>query len=215
MTSEIFQTLLIPTGIFLVSTFAAFALFQVKFSLRRRRYAQLRPAGPILLRTRDGIFRTHFDRFENGNWIISAPLSRNNYVAVQPGEEVLVDAPVEGGALLFRTKILARDPRTHLYTIGLPDQLHRAERRETRRTREELRSATLNGSPARILNFSSEGALVLSGIKLDNGDLTSLEVNGQTILGFCLDSVFESFDGVMGSLTRIKFQEPTKVFDLR
>lgn len=78
-----------------------------------------------------------------------------------------------------------------------------------------MRSATLNGAPARILNYSAEGALVLSSVKLDNGDLTSLEVNGQTILGFCLDSVYESFDGVMGGLTRIKFQEATKVFELR
>ncbi|MBL8049151.1 MAG: flagellar brake domain-containing protein [Chthonomonas sp.] len=213
--TEVFRTLLIPSGIFLGSAVFAFAVFRIRHQLTLRQHAQLRPVGPLLLKARAGAFRSHFDRFENGTWIISAPLSRDSYVALQPGEEVLVDAPVEGGAMLFRTKILSRDAATHQYTIGLPERLHRTERREQRRRALEPIDCRLNGMPGRVLNHSREGALILSGLKLENGDLVIVQVGDQQVTGYALDSVYEAFGDVMGGLTRIRFQEPTRAFELR
>lgn len=213
--TEVFQSLLIPTGIFLASTALAWGVFQIRHRLVRRRQLALKPAGPLLIKTRTGIYRSHFEHAEAGQWVISAPLSRDNYVPLQPGEEVLVDAPVEGGALLFRTKVLSRDARTHLVTIGLPERLHLTERREARRLRAQDLECQINGVRGRVLNHSAEGALILSSAKLAAGDLVIVQVGERGVRGDVLDSLYEAFGDIMGGLTRVRFHEPTRLFELR
>lgn len=201
---EVFQVLLATTGVFLASSLIAYGIGKARQTRIQSHTRTLRPTGAVLIKTSSGVYRARFDHAEPGVWVLDAPVQRDSYVPLREGEEVILDAPVAGGAVVFRSVVLERDAVTKQYRFKVPANLHATERREVRR--QALQDECLiNGMPGKMLNYSAEGALVLSGLKLKEGQVVHLKVGSQELTGTTLDSAYESFGTNLGGLTRVKF----------
>ncbi|MCE9558719.1 MAG: flagellar brake protein, partial [Armatimonadetes bacterium] len=198
------------SGLFLVSVAISSLAMQWIVARRERSGAQVRPTGPLKIRGGSGMYRAHFVSGTSKNWVISAPLQRDSYVPLQPGEELKIEAPMGNGAVLFRSTVISRDADSREITISRPAKFFVKDRRSESRFQDSMNVETcvINGEIGKVVNISSAGALILSTCKPQNGDLIRLELGGSEVLGVALDSVYESMGERVGGLTRIKFQEP-------
>src|SRR5690242_6540551 len=103
--TDSFSTLSFLAGSLAGSMLVAFGWFWLR---RPRNATQLLPCSKVRLRTEAGVFRTNFLSLEKSGWVLSAPLSRDNYVPLREGEQVIVEASTPQGLLVFRTTVAER-----------------------------------------------------------------------------------------------------------
>ncbi len=133
--------------------------------------------GTVRLKTTSGVYRTRLLAVDAAGWHLTAPLSRDAYVPLRPGEEVVLEAPVMGGAILARTSVASRDADTHEVIVAMPKRAHSIERRETRRVSEsEGLPAKVESKAAVLLDVSPFGARVECEAEVGSGERVRLDL---------------------------------------
>ncbi|HWA82493.1 MAG TPA: flagellar brake protein [Fimbriimonadaceae bacterium] len=160
------------------------------------------PVGSVLrIRASSGSYRSTLMKLGGSVWTISAPLQRDAYVPLRVGEEVVIEAASERGALLFRSTIVARHTHPHSLTIRRPDKIHQIERREHKRWPHLAGEAVkLEGQNGRIIDLSEGGARIQSAYRTYKGDRVRLDLPwGEAIYGWVLSAE--------GNETRLRFED--------
>jgi hypothetical protein len=178
---------------------------------RDRRKRLVMPEGTMLrLRCRHGVYRSKVLAETSTGWEISAPLQRDHHVALRPGESLVVQAAIEGGAVMFKSEITGRLCDSHALVIRKPSEFSRIERRTERRVASKLRrDAYLEGEAARVLDISQLGARIATRAPVSRGERVKLSICGrpEPMFGWVLETVPGSELGYDSAEVRVRFEE--------
>lgn len=161
---------------FLIVAFAISAL--ISYWLTELRKGKLIPPAEgttMRLRAPAGMYRSKLISADPKGWKISAPLSRNHYVPLRVGEQLSIEAPVDGGVYLFKTVITARDNETHELVLQPPTHIAPRDRRDVKRCpRNE--DVLVEGQTGHLVDISSLGARLKTAKRYVPGDRVRLEL---------------------------------------
>lgn len=182
------------------------------FSLRRRRQHALPTVGGTMrLRTVSGIYRARFLRETPEGWVFSAPLKRDVYVPLRPGEAVTAECPTEKGVLLFRTCIVGRENESRELILQKPKDAFPKDRREGKRVRVEGVAVSVESHDADLIDISEGGAKAILSSRYANGDRVAVQLpwSEEPVYAAVLETQVEDGRGFYS--TRMVFEEPIKV----
>jgi len=197
-----------PVSLFLYSGFALLlallvSWLYVRFGRLLRERRDPSPGSILRLRASGGVYRSQILALGADAWRISAPLQRDCFVPLRQGEDVVIEAACEGGALVFRTQILDRCLDDHTLLVGRPATIHRIERREHPRWREFAgEKLDIEGCAGRIIDLAAGGARIQSVYRACKGERVKLDMPWkETLYGWVLSRE--------GDETRVRFEELT------
>jgi hypothetical protein len=160
------------------------------------------PVGSTLrIRAASGIYRSQLERLEACYWTISAPLQRDHYVPLRVGEELVIEAATDRGALLFRGEVVERRSDPHVLVIQRPKRIHAVDRRDHRRW-PHMQGAALSveGEHASVVNLSEGGARLQTSLRVKRGERVRIDMPcGREVFGWVL--------ATEGNEHRIRFEE--------
>lgn len=160
----------------------------------------------VTMKSRTGSYLVSVIESQEDRMVVDAPVSKGHTVAIREGEIVRLEIALEDQYLWCRAEVVARDIVPKSLTIKLPKTFSLADRREFRRSVCDPPIPTeLNGSPALLMDFSEQGARVVSRCDLAAGDTVYIRLPGcpDPRIGFVLDVIPDIFEGRMGSQSRI------------
>lgn len=190
--------------------FAASATVAYGLAATRRRSAPLpRVPSAVRIRARHGVYRAFVESIDKSGWLISAPLQRDVYVPLQPGEEIIVEAPTSSGVLLFRSTITDRCPDAKHITLRTPKTSRYLDRREEpRNERVAGRCVQIDGHLAELVNLSPRGACALVKGEVARGARVRFwcPSSKDERYGWVLESTADVLDGLPARRVRIRFE---------
>lgn len=199
-------------GYFTIAFSFAVASSYAYFAFRKRRFnSSPLSGGTLRLRTPSGVYRARFLRTTSEGWVFSAPLKRDAYVPLRPGESVTAECPTENGVLLFRSHVVSRDAETHEFTIEKPKATHARERRSGKRARVSNVAVDIDSIQASLVDISEGGARAVVARRFANGERVAVKLPwiAEPVYAAVLET--EITDGRGLFATRIVFEEPIKV----
>lgn len=173
----------------------------VKVAQRVNQQQVPRPGAVLRIRASSGMYRSHMVGLSDSVWTISAPIQRDTYVPLRVGEELVIEAACNSGALIFRSQIVAREADSHTLLIQKPSKVHAVERRGHRRWPHLCGAEVkLEGQTSRLIDLSEGGAKVKTGYQTHKGDRVRMNLpDGQEVYGWVI-----SRDG---DEARLRFEE--------
>lgn len=192
--------------VFAISVAASYIL--VTFKLKKTLPNPL-DNGVLHLRSGTAMHRSRFARITAEGWVIHAPLSRDAYVPIRPGEKITVLMPTDKGLRHFETEAIARDAKTHELTIKPPVRMTVVERRQSERVDKFLNpNASIEGRAATLVDLSAGGVRLVTGEPLKRGERAAIDLPTMgRVFGWVLDSAPSS----PGYVLRLRFEEPLKI----
>lgn len=176
--------------------------------VRKPKRPQMSTDSVIRLFTLDGTYRSRVVSVtEEGFWI-DAPLRSDNYVPLRPGETIRVSAPQQSGVTAFKTQIVKRDFEDHTYLLAWPGEFTQEERRASNRVRpEKFMFTEVDGHPAVLVDYSENGARIVTTASYNTGDLVQLELphREEKVLACVLSVLPDALDGRQASCLRLVF----------
>ena len=165
--------------------------------------SRLEPDAESVLRVRAAgcVYRSRLVGLGPEFWTISAPLNRDCFVPIRPGEEVVVEAACKGGALVFRSHVLERSAGDHTFRLERPKEIHKLERREHRRWPEFAgRRLEIEGMGGEVVDLAEGGARIRTRYRTDKGERVKLGLPwGEIAYGWVLSREGED--------VRVRFEE--------
>lgn len=134
------------------------------------------------VRVDSAMIRTRLSGIEPGAWVFESPISRGAFVPIQVGSELQFEAPTLRGAALFRGTVISRNPETHEFSIGIPQQVHLVDRRQG--ARRELRPgqvALVESKPIDTLDVSDRGVRFRTWQTFAKGERVHLALDDQQV----------------------------------
>lgn len=133
---------------------------------RRRRMIEvcrLEPGQKVRVRSGRHLYRTRLAGETAEGWIFEAPISRDHFVPLRIGEEVVIEATCRNGVLLYRTNVIARALYPHTFTVSRPSGVAPMDRRGAPRY-DGLRwpHAFLDDHPVELVDVSNLGCCLRS-----------------------------------------------------
>lgn len=190
-------------AVFLISA----VLSWVFVSVGRSRRAAVVPDENAVLRLRGacGMYRCRLLRSGGDGWWVTSPLSRNAYVPLRIGQTLSAELGVSGGAILFETRVLDRDPSSHALKLDRPRKATRLERREEpREKRWAGRECLIEGEPAEIVDTSPRGVRLVTTLGLAKGDEVRIRMPDDSLAcGWVLETEPAAFASRQGSQVRV------------
>src|SRR5512141_887054 len=98
-------TILESIAVFAGAALLAFAFHRWPF--KRAKRLELPEGAVVKLRGRKGMYRSRLIAPSEAGWRIGAPLQRDSYVPLRPGESITVEAATPKGLISFRSQVLA------------------------------------------------------------------------------------------------------------
>ncbi|MFY9233246.1 MAG: flagellar brake protein [Fimbriimonadaceae bacterium] len=197
-------------GLFALVFAGSFGLAWLLVAWRKRATRlKLAPGMILRLRGREGVYRASVISENALGWVLGAPIKRDHYVPLRPGELLVAEAAGENGACIFRTEVLSRDIETHQIVIARPQRHSRLERREMSRKRlVSTLDALLDGDEARVVDLSEHGARVATRLPLSKGERVRLDISGrpEPMFGWILEALPGGSFGYNGSEVRVRFE---------
>ena len=172
------------------------------------------PGGVLRLKCVHGVYRSRFLGMTANGWRVTAPLTRDSYVPLRPGDPVVIEAPIDGSALLARTSVLERDAETHELVLARPSRRYRLERREAERRCDTAGIAcTVEGKPALLLDVSAFGARVRCSGVLAAGDRVRLDLAWceEPAFGWVLEVIPAAETAGSRTICRIRFEDRVRL----
>lgn len=128
-------------------------------SRRSKRSVCRLPLGAQLrIKSHQGIYRSRLIEYAGPNWVISAPLSRDNYVPLREGEAVTVEAATHEGILVVQSVIHIRDDESHQFWLSNPCEVSYFDRRQAHRVcYGQGVNIAVEGSDANLIDLSERG----------------------------------------------------------
>ncbi len=199
-------------GLFLLwiaSVALAFGLTRFNFARRRPRAPEFLPNASWRIRTDRGAMRVRFLGSTEKGYEISAPLSDGAHVPLRPGDQVYVEAPGPGGAILFRTYIIGRSLESHTLLLQPADETQVQNRREEVRLPYKDEYVKVNGEPSLLLNLSPGGAKLRTQASVAAGDWVTVDLPDQAPQYACVLEVLpDTLNGRPASGVRLIFSDP-------
>jgi len=190
--------------------FAASATVAYGIASTKRRAAPLpRIPTSVRIRARHGIYRAFLESIDKAGWLISAPLQRDVYVPLQPGEEIIVEAPTSSGVLLFRSVVTDRCSDAKHIMLETPRRSRYLDRREEpRNERVAGRCVQIDGHIAELVNLSLNGVCALVKGEITRGTRVRFwcPSSKEERYGWVLDSTADVLDGAPARRVRIRFE---------
>jgi hypothetical protein len=195
-------------GLLAAALFAAGSL--AAWGLRRNRRRWLAPGGLARLKTSDRLYRTRYLGLQGGSLAFAAPLEQGHFAPISVGESVDVEAPIAAGIIQFRTRVAARDSRSHTLLLETPEQMRRADRRGDRRYAADARPVELEERHAWLLDLSRCGARLARNGPLSVGERVSLSLrpHGEVRFAWVLECSPRFEPGPGSHVARLRFEEP-------
>lgn len=167
--------------------------------------AKVRMVGP------GGAYRSFYLRTEKCGLVFSAPLHKNCYVPLRPGDTVIVQCPYEGGIVTFSSKISERRAEPHELVVAKPEALRQVDRRsEPRDATCRGSEAGLNGDKAAMVDLSAGGAKLLATQRVEPGETVRVDLPmglGEAY-GWALESAPAGYGDEWEWEVRVQFQRP-------
>lgn len=209
MMLESLQLVGLLASVFAVSMGISYALT----AHRRRPLASLplQPSTSIRIVGPGGAYRAHFLGIEKSGVRVSSPLQKDRFVPFRPGDSLMVQAPVDGSIVTFRTTVLKRQKEDHSYLLAHPDRVRHIDRRaEPRDESWDGTTVRLNQGVALLKNLSACGACLVSVEPLVPGDTVRLDLPDGfgTAHGWILETKADALDGKSARQARIRFDAP-------
>lgn len=191
----------------------------VKLILKLRPKPTLPENALLRIKSPSGLYRARYLGTSKEGFLLSAPMQRDRHVPLRVGEDLVIEASAPGGALLFRSRVVARQTDPHALVVALPKKIHRIERRETPRSRDaEGELVRVENARAWIIDLSPEGIRCECDALVAKGERVRIDFPGESdpAYGWVLD-VMPSGDG--RTIARMRFEETfaaeTKKFAVR
>jgi hypothetical protein len=161
----------------------------------------------LRLRGPSCMYRSRLLEVRGPFWILSAPLMRDCYVPLRPGEKLNIEVPYKNGVLFARTEVKSRDQESHTLIIERPEGVKPVDRRQAKRLKDLMDdSAVIEGVKSSIVDVSIGGAKVRTQRRFLPGERIRIDlpwVNGPTY-GWILESI--EISPSAGVEARIRFE---------
>jgi|DewCreStandDraft_4_1066084.scaffolds.fasta_scaffold90308_1 hypothetical protein len=201
--TALLSVLAMVAAVFLISATLSYGFT----TLARRRRAVVVPEENAVLRLRgpSGMYRCRLLRVGRDGWWVTSPLSRNAPIPLRIGENLSVEMGTPGGAILFDTRILDRDPVQHALKLDRPKKASRIERRaEARDRRWAGRPCLVDGERGEIVDTSPRGVRLVTGLGLAKGDEVRIRMPDDSLAcGWVLETEPAAFGDRQGSQVRV------------
>jgi len=182
---------------------------------RTDRLPEVTPGAVVRLRTLDGFYRTRLVEVRPGEWVFAAPLRHDVPVPFRVGERLTVEIAIENGCILGQTVVGTRQPNPPQFTVPIPHNAKRVDRRsEVRTNRYDGFPIRANGSAAELVDLSLQGLSFRTSLTVARGDAVNLTLPEG--LGDCtawvLDVTPDRFGARAGCLVHARFSLPLDRF---
>jgi len=161
----------------------------------------------LRIRGESCMYRSRLVEVRGPFWILSAPLMRDCYVPLRPGEKLSIEVPYENGVLFARTEVKSRDAASHTFIIERPEGVKPVDRRQGKRLKDlQDPSAVIEGVKSSIVDVSIGGAKVRTQRRFLPGERIRIDlpwVNGPTF-GWVLEAT--EISPSAGVEARIRFE---------
>lgn len=172
---------------------------------RTRSCVPLLPDSTLCIRSGASMYRSRFLRASDEGVVIQAPLSRDSFVPLRVGEDLIVWAPTTQGLRQFETRVLARNADSHEFILETPRKMRPVERRRARRNSNfPCDGIALEGRPAILLDLSDVGAKVAVNTPLKRGERISVDIPW---IGTAFGWVLDCKQGSSRHIVRLRFEE--------
>jgi hypothetical protein len=185
------------------------ALGFLAVKLKRRSHPPIPKLNAVIRLTSAGrVYRSHFIGVRSSGWAITPPIQRDDYIAIRPGEPVIIEAVMEKGIAVFRTTLKEISKFPPMLVVDKPAFWHVDDRRDSIRI-EDIghMQAKLDGNKVALVDMSACGARVRSQAGVKSGERVKLEVAGlnDAVYGWVLDSDRRGDRYIL----RLRFEEET------
>ncbi len=196
--------------LWLTSVAVAFGLTKFSIALRRPRTPEFLQNASWRIRTERGAMRVRFLATTAKGYEVSAPLSQDAHVALRPGDQVYVEAPGPGVAILFRTHVIGRNLETHTFLLQPAEETRVQNRRDEARLPSEADNfVRVNGELSQLLNLSPGGAKLRTQASVSAGDWVTVDLPDQAPQYACVLEVLpDTLNGRPASGVRLMFTDP-------
>ena len=135
-------------------------------------------------------------------------MQRDNYVPISAGEQITCEIVAKGGLIIFSTVVSSRNSIEGSIVVAAPKTVKLENRRDQFDRREVDMDIVVAGKNGAVIDLSPSGARVkIQGFEREGNmvriDLPSGESRGAVVV--------DSKNDHMGSVIRLKFDEPIEV----
>ena len=162
----------------------------------------------VRMKTSTALYRCRLISHDRNNWVFTAPMQRDSYVPIAAGEQITCEIVAKGGLIIFSTVVSSRNSIEGSIVVAAPKTVKLENRRDQFDRREVDMDIVVAGKNGAAIDLSPSGARVkIQGFEREGNmvriDLPSGESRGAVVV--------DSKNDHMGSVIRLKFDEPIEV----
>ena len=204
---EILILLVSFSAVFALGAIAAKAVVSLGSRSRRDGCTPVENA-KVRMKTSTALYRCRLISHDRNSWVFTAPMQRDNYVPISVGEQVTCEVIANGGLIVFSTVVTSRKAIEGSIVVASPKNVKLENRRDQSDRKEIDMAVVVAGKNGAVIDLSPGGARVkIQGFEREGNmvrvDLPSGESRGAIVV--------DSKNDHMGSVIRLKFDEPIEV----
>lgn len=195
---------------FILSLGAGYLVTMFRQKNKRHFVNQVELNAPVRLRAASGVYRTRLLERSTEYLEFSAPIQRGHFVPLRVGDELIVEAPVDHGVVVFEVTVTQRCSESKSFRTTKPEAPTTVNRRVDHRTRlMEGVTASLNADSAKIIDISTSGGRFSSLSRFEPGEVVKLKIDSihANLLAWVLECVPTSLQDRQGYMVRLRFTE--------
>ena len=204
---EILTLLVSFSAVFALGAIAAKAVVTLRSRSHRDGCAPVENA-KVRMKTSTALYRCRLISHDRNSWVFTAPMQRDNYVPISVGEQVTCEVIANGGLIIFSSVVTSRKAIEGSIVVAAPKNIKLENRRDQSDRKEIDMAVVVAGKNGAVIDLSPGGARVkIQGFEREGNmvrvDLPSGESRGAIVV--------DSKNDHMGSVIRLKFDEPIEV----
>ena len=204
---EILTLLLSFSLVFAIGYVGAKTFNALRSRPRKEEYIPVENA-KVRMKTSGALYRCRLVSHSSKLWVFTAPMHRDNFVAISVGEAVTCEVVANGGLLLFTSTVIARKSIEGTITVAAPATIKLDNRRDKADREVVDMAVVVSGTSGEVMDLSPGGARVkIKGFQRE-GNIVMIDLpTGESRAAVVVDSKNDH----MGSVIRLKFDEPIEV----
>lgn len=204
---EILTLLVSFSAVFALGAIAAKAVVTLRSRSHRDGCTPVENA-KVRMKTSTALYRCRLISHDRNSWVFTAPMQRDNYVPISVGEQVTCEVIANGGLIIFSSVVTSRKAIEGSIVVAAPKNIKLENRRDQSDRKEIDMAVVVAGKNGAVIDLSPGGARVkIQGFEREGNmvrvDLPSGESRGAIVV--------DSKNDHMGSVIRLKFDEPIEV----
>ena len=204
---EILTLLVSFSAVFALGAIAAKAVVTLRSRSHRDGCTPVENA-KVRMKASTALYRCRLISHDRNSWVFTAPMQRDNYVPISVGEQVTCEVIANGGLIIFSSVVTSRKAIEGSIVVAAPKNIKLENRRDQSDRKEIDMAVVVAGKNGAVIDLSPGGARVkIQGFEREGNmvrvDLPSGESRGAIVV--------DSKNDHMGSVIRLKFDEPIEV----